>query len=187
MKWAFKLKRYPDGLAKKFKARFCIRGDQQVEGRDYFETWAPVVQWPTVRAMIILAAKQKLCTAQADITAAFIHTPLKSHEHIYVEQAKGFVRGPPGEYIYKLNKSVYGIKQAPRNFFQFLVDELALEGLKQFNSSPCLFFSPKVIVIVYVDDILFFSKDDAEIDRVTNNLKSIEMFRSDVKGQLRVS
>jgi hypothetical protein len=86
-----------------------------------------------------------------------------------------------------VNKSVYGIKQAPRNFFQFLVDELALEGLKQFNSSPCLFFSPKVIVIVYVDDILFFSKDDAEIDRVTNNLKSIEMFRSDVKGQLRVS
>jgi hypothetical protein len=48
MKWAFKLKRYPDGLAKKFKARFCVRGDWQVERRDYFKTWAPVVQWPTV-------------------------------------------------------------------------------------------------------------------------------------------
>ena len=42
--WAFRLKRFPNGLAKKFKARFCIRGDRQVEGVDFFETWAPVVQ-----------------------------------------------------------------------------------------------------------------------------------------------
>ena len=42
--WAFKCKRFPDGLIKKFKARFCARGDQQVEGVDYFETYVPVVQ-----------------------------------------------------------------------------------------------------------------------------------------------
>ena len=41
--WAFKIKRYPDGSVKKFKARFCARGDCQKEGVDYFETWAPVV------------------------------------------------------------------------------------------------------------------------------------------------
>ena len=52
--WAFKLKRYPDGLIKKFKARFCARGDQQIEGIDFFETYAPVVQWTTVRLMLIL-------------------------------------------------------------------------------------------------------------------------------------
>ena len=46
--WAFKIKRYPDGLIKKFKARFCARGDQQLEGIDFFETYAPVVQWTTV-------------------------------------------------------------------------------------------------------------------------------------------
>ena len=52
--WAFKIKRYPDGLIKKFKARFCARGDQQLEGVDFFETYAPVVQWTTVRLMLIL-------------------------------------------------------------------------------------------------------------------------------------
>jgi len=52
--WAFKIKRYPDGLIKKFKARFCARGDMQVEGIDFFETYAPVVQWTTVRLMLIL-------------------------------------------------------------------------------------------------------------------------------------
>jgi hypothetical protein len=58
--WAFKLKRYPDGRVKKFKARFCARGDRQKEGIDYFETWAPVVQWSTVRIVMILAIKLKL-------------------------------------------------------------------------------------------------------------------------------
>ncbi len=43
--WAFKIKRYPDSHVKKFKPRFCTRGDRQKEGIDYFETWAPVVQW----------------------------------------------------------------------------------------------------------------------------------------------
>ncbi len=49
--WAFKIKRYPDGCVKKFKARFCARGDRQKEGINYFETWAPVVQWSTVRLL----------------------------------------------------------------------------------------------------------------------------------------
>ena len=52
--WAFKCKRFPDGLIKKFKARFCARGDRQIAGVDYFETYAPVVQWTTVRLMLIL-------------------------------------------------------------------------------------------------------------------------------------
>jgi hypothetical protein len=46
--WAFKIKRFPDGLIKGFKGRICARGDQQVEGVDFFETYAPVVQWTTV-------------------------------------------------------------------------------------------------------------------------------------------
>ena len=46
--WAFKCKRYPDGLIKKFKARFCARGNQQLEGIDFFKTYAPVVQWTTI-------------------------------------------------------------------------------------------------------------------------------------------
>ena len=45
--WAFKLKQFLDGMVKKFKVRFCARGDQQLEGVDYFETYALVVngQW----------------------------------------------------------------------------------------------------------------------------------------------
>ncbi len=52
--WAFKIKHYPDGCVKKFKARFCARGNRQTEGVDYFETWALVVMWSTVCIVMIL-------------------------------------------------------------------------------------------------------------------------------------
>ena len=52
--WAFKLKRLPDGSPSKFKARYCVRGDLQREGIDFFETYAPVaVQWTTVRLILL--------------------------------------------------------------------------------------------------------------------------------------
>jgi hypothetical protein len=88
--WAFKLKRYPDGHVKKFKARFCTRGDRQKEGIDYFETWAPVVQWSTVRIVMILAIKLKLISIQCDITSAFVHGRVPPTETIYVHQPRGF-------------------------------------------------------------------------------------------------
>jgi hypothetical protein len=52
--WAFKRKRYPDGSIRKIKARICAQGFEQIEGVDYFETFAPVVQWMTVRLILIM-------------------------------------------------------------------------------------------------------------------------------------
>ena len=147
-----------------------MRGDRQIEGIDFFETWAPVVQWTTVRAMMIMAAKQKMHTAQADITAAFVHAPLAENEHIYVEQPKGFATDK--SLVLKLNRSVYGIRQASRNFFQYLVKKLESEGLVQSEHDPCLFIGAQTIAICYVDDLLFFSKSDSNIDSVISNLRN---------------
>ena len=69
--WVFEIKRYPNGLLRKLKAHFCVRGDMQIEGVDYFDTFAPVVQWTTVRSLLIIAMQLKLKTAQVDYTAAF--------------------------------------------------------------------------------------------------------------------
>ena len=55
--WAFKVKRFPDELVKKFKAQFCVRGDRQKYGINFWETWSPVVHWSTIRTIMILAAK----------------------------------------------------------------------------------------------------------------------------------
>ena len=74
--WAFRCKRYPDGLIKKFKARFCARGDRQKQGVDYFETYAPVVMWVTIRLMLILECLLGLVSKQGDVTCAFLHAHL---------------------------------------------------------------------------------------------------------------
>ena len=61
---------------KKLKARFCARGDRQIEGVDFFDTFAPVVNWTAVRLLLILTAQLGLVTKQVDYTAAFIHADI---------------------------------------------------------------------------------------------------------------
>lgn len=82
--WAFKLKWFPDGLIKKFKTCFCVCGDQQVHGVDFFETYAPVVQWTMIWLMLILEVLLGLKSKQGDITAAFVHADVEKGENSYV-------------------------------------------------------------------------------------------------------
>ncbi len=171
--WAFKIKRYPDGSLKKFKARFCARGDRQLEGVDYFETWAPVVQWTTIRIVLILAVKLGFCSAQCNITAAFVHALLPGDELVYVEQPRGFNR--QFNHVLRLRKSLYGLKQAPRHFFHYLTTRLLKQGLTQSQFDPCLFFNSSMIVIVYVDDLLIFAKSDDMITTFISNMQHEEI------------
>ena len=108
--WAFKIKCFPDGLIKNFKARFCACGDQQLEGIDYFETYAPVVQWTTVRLLLILEVLLKLKSKQGDVTAAFLHGELEEGKKNFVAMPTGFRK--PGK-VMKLNKTLYGLKKSP--------------------------------------------------------------------------
>jgi hypothetical protein len=110
--WAFKIKRYPDGRIKKFKARFCARGAKQQEGIDYFETWAPVLQWLTVQIVMTLALKFNLISVQCNITAALIHARVPVTETIHVHQPRGFNRGNSDEVLH-LKRTLYGRKQSP--------------------------------------------------------------------------
>jgi hypothetical protein len=168
--WAFKRKRYPDGKVRKLKARWCVRGDQQLEGIDYFDTYAPVVAWSTVRLLLVLSVVLNLATRQVDYTLAFVHADL--HDEVYVRMPKLFEKEG---HVFKLKKSVYGLKQAPLNFFNTLKEGLEARGFKQMkNLDPCLFQSKDVIVLTYVDDCLFFSKSESAIDSVIESLRRPE-------------
>ena len=102
------LKCYPDGLIKNAKARFCARGDMLLEGIDFFETYAPVVQWTTVRLMLILEVLLVLKSKQGDVTAAVLHANLGEHETVSVDIPRGFdVKGKNGRNkVLKLNKTL---------------------------------------------------------------------------------
>ena len=102
--WAFKLKRLLDGSPLKFKARYCVRGNKQIAGVDYFETYAPVVQWSTIRLVLTMVLSHGWVTRQVDYTNAFTQADLK--EEVYIESPKGFERKDKKDMVLKLLKSL---------------------------------------------------------------------------------
>ena len=92
--WAFKVKRFPDGLVKKFKTRFCVRGDRQKHGINYQETWSLVVHYSKICTIMILVAKERFVSTQCHITSAFVTAPIPPDEVVYVQQPRGFVKDP---------------------------------------------------------------------------------------------
>ena len=163
--WAFKIKRYPDGSLRKLKARFCVKGFQQIEGVDYFETYSPVVAWSTVRLIFTIALILNLQSVQVDYTAAFPQAPLT--EDVYVEMPRGFKKS---NQVYKLKRNLYGLKQAARNFFEHLKEKLESQNFRQSNLDQCLFIHKNILVLIYVDDCIFFSKDK---ENITNMIKAL--------------
>jgi hypothetical protein len=182
--WALRRKRYPDGAIRKLKARYCARGFEQVEGIDYFETFAPVVMWLTVRLLLIMSILLELETTQIDYTAAFVHAPIDCL--VYVEMPPGFK--VPGQ-VWKLRKSLYGLAQSPRNYFLYTKEKLLKMGFVQSEADPCLFISGDIICLIYVDDALLFYKNKEAIDSLVNKMKQEKMlFREEesVAGYLGV-
>jgi hypothetical protein len=81
---------FPNGYIKKFKAHFCARGDMQLEGVNFFETYAPVIQWTMIRLMFILEVLLGLKSKQGDVTCAFLHADLAPDETVYDDMPLGF-------------------------------------------------------------------------------------------------
>ena len=169
--WAFRQKRDPMGNPTKKKARLCVRGDTMIAGVDYGESFSPVVQWSSVRLMLILSIVHGLETRQVDYVNAFAQADLD--REVFVEIPKGYEYPDAGvDCVLKLNKSLYGMSDAPLMFFELLKKNLLHVGFKQFTHiDPCLFVHKKAICLTYVDDCLWFGKDGAALDALINEMK----------------
>ena len=167
IQWVFKRKRFPDGLIRKLKARLVVRGDQQIHGIDYFDTYAPVVSWTTVRTLLTMSCVLGLETKQIDYTLAFCQATLD--DPIYVEMPQSFQ--VPGK-VLKLKKSLYGLAVAPKLFFETLKEALEVRGFVPSKTDPCMFVHDKMVCLVYVDDCLLFGKDASDIDKMIASLKT---------------
>lgn len=134
-----------------------------MEGIDFFETYAPVVQWGTVRILLVLSVTLGLVSTQVDYTNVFVQSDIDTL--VFVEMPPLYGRDG---YIWRLQKSLYGLRQSPLNFFKHLKQGLEDRGWSSSKHDPCLFFKGKVTCLVYVDDCLFFAdKNDtiqAEIE-----------------------
>ncbi len=109
---------------------------------------------------------------QGDVTCAFLHADLAPDETVYVAMPLGLnTKSKNGKrQVLKLNKTLYGLCQSPRAFLKYITKKLESCRLKQSMFDPCLFIRPDVMCVVYVDDLIFWSCDVANSDRVAMEL-----------------
>ncbi|GJX22080.1 zinc finger, CCHC-type containing protein [Tanacetum coccineum] len=112
LKWLFKIKRNVDGSIMKYKARLVAKGYVQQPGIDFDEVFTPVARLETIRLLIALTAGKGWKIHHLDVKTGFLHGELK--EEVYVVQPEGFEKPGEEEKVYKLAKSLYGLRQAPR-------------------------------------------------------------------------
>ncbi|WVZ25126.1 hypothetical protein V8G54_003670 [Vigna mungo] len=158
-KWIFKKKEAtPGGEKARYKARLVAKGFTQIEGVDYHEIFAPVVKHCSVRVLMAIVAHCNLHLEQLDVRTAFLHDDLE--ETIYMKQPDGFA---VGDRVCLLQKSLYGLKQSPRQWYRKFDDFLIKLNFKQCNYDDCVYTlnhdGEMLYLLLYVDDILIASSD----------------------------
>ncbi|UYV63153.1 hypothetical protein LAZ67_2003300 [Cordylochernes scorpioides] len=135
-KWVLKTKLNSKGEITRYKARLVAKGFAQKKGIDYEETFSPVARHDTIRTLLAIAANEDLKLVQFDIKTAFLYGDLQ--DQIYIKQPEGFNNGT--DLVWKLKKSLYGLKQSPRCWNQKIVNFMKERCLKESTADPCLFF-----------------------------------------------
>ncbi|KAL0340066.1 UNVERIFIED_CONTAM: Retrovirus-related Pol polyprotein from transposon RE1 [Sesamum radiatum] len=162
-KWVYKIKLNPDGTIECYKARLVAKGYNQVEGVDYIDRFSPVAKAVTVRLFLAVAFSYAWPIHQVDINNAFLHGFLD--EDIYMSAPDGYsvLEGK----VCKLRHSLYGLKQASRQWNQEMTSKLIGYGFSQSVNDNCLFVRESVdgliILLVYVDDVLIRGTSESQI------------------------
>lgn len=161
-KWVFKVKQNSDGSIERYKARLVALGFSQRENVDYFETFAPVARYETLRFLFAYAAHFRYFVEGLDVSTAFLNGDVE--EEIFVHMPQGFTY-PDGKdgFVGRLRKALYGLKQSPRAWHQVLLTHLFSLGFKQSNGDPCLLYlnvnNNLVLFLIYVDDLNYVCPD----------------------------
>ena len=172
-RWVYSVK-YDVNDEEKFKARYVAKGYSQVQNVDYNETFSPTARLTSIRMLIHLASQNNWLIHQMDVKTAYLNADIDCE--IYVDQPEGYVKiGDSGEkLVWKLKKSLYGLKQSGRNWNNMLHEFLLQENFVQSFADPCLYTKfvndSSVIIIVWVDDIIISTDNENKLHDVKKAL-----------------
>ena len=167
-KWAYKPKRGANGEITRCKARWVVRGFEQIEGRDYHETFASVVKPMSYKALFAIAAARDYEIEQMDVKTAFLYGTVE--EELYVEQPTGCEDGTTR--VCRLNKALYGLKQSPRIWYNMLTEFLASHGYHPITMDSSIYRKDRTYIAVYVDDLLIVGPSSSEISSIKGHLNT---------------
>ncbi|KAL1223876.1 Retrovirus-related Pol polyprotein from transposon TNT 1-94 [Cardamine amara subsp. amara] len=173
-KWIFKTKKDSKGNIERYKARLVAKGFTQKDGIDYTETFSPVSKKDSLRIVLGLVAHYDLELHQMDVKTAFLNGELE--EEVYMDQPEGFVATGKENLVCRLRKSIYGLKQASRQWYIKFNDTILSYGFVEVIVDRCIYMkvsgSKFAILVLYVDDILIDANDMGMLSDVKKYLSS---------------
>ncbi|KAG8500580.1 hypothetical protein CXB51_002706 [Gossypium anomalum] len=173
-KWVFKKKEGTPGVEEpRYKVRLVAKGYSQIPRVDFTNMFSPVVKHSSIRALLGIVAMHDLELEQLDVKTAFLYGELK--KDIYMQQPEGFTVSKKKDYVYLLKKSLYGLKQSPRQWYKRFDSFMTFHDFKRSSFYSCVYFkknsdSSFVYLLLYVDDMLIATKDKGEIRKVKAQL-----------------
>lgn len=203
-RWVFKIKKKQDGLLDKYKARLVVRGCEQRRGIDYEEIFASVARYEIIHAFLAGCVQEEMHVHQMDVVTAYIQGDLS--DEIYMEQPEPFEVQGQEDKVCLLKRPLYGLKQASRCWYAKL--DTYLKSINMINNDvdSCVYVSTnendRVIVVVYVDDILIASKSIHRLHKLkeilgfkfqmndlgpVNDILGINIERSKPTGEIKLS
>ncbi|GKB43175.1 putative reverse transcriptase domain-containing protein, partial [Tanacetum coccineum] len=183
-KWVYRNKKDERGVVVRNKARLVAQGHRQEEGIDYDEVFAPVARIEAIRIFLAFASFMGFIVYQMDVKSAFLYGTIE--EEVYVSQPPGFVDPKFPNKVYKVQKALYGLHQAPRAWYATLSTFLLKSGYRRGTIDKTLFIKKDkkdiMLVQVYVDDIIFGSTKKSWCDEFEALMKS--RFQMSSMGEL---
>ncbi|KAI3691559.1 hypothetical protein L2E82_49924 [Cichorium intybus] len=162
-RWVFRNKQDDSGVIVRNKACLVVRGFRQIEGLDYTEVYAPVARLEAIRIFLAYASYMNFTVYQMDVKTVFLYGEVK--KEIYVDQPPSFINSKFPNHVYKLDKALYDLHQAPRAWYATLIDHLLQHGYTRGTIDQTLFIkrqdNDQIVVQIYVDDIILGSTIEA--------------------------
>jgi hypothetical protein len=185
LKWVYKTKKDASGIVTKHKARLVAKGYVQRQGIDFDEVFAPVARLESVRLLLAHAACEGWAVHHMNVKSAFLNGVIQ--KEVYVEQPPGFILRGHEQKVLRLNKALYGLRQAPRAWYSKLDESLIGLGFKRSESEHAVYLrgsgAHRLVVGVYVDDLIIAGGHQIDIDVFKAEMQST--FKMSDLGLLR--
>nr|GEZ44086.1 hypothetical protein [Tanacetum cinerariifolium] len=155
----FRKKKDERGIVVRNKARLVAQGHTQEEGIDYEEVFAPVARIDAIRLFLAYGSFMGFMVYQMDVKSAFLYGTIK--EEVYVCQPLGFKDLDYPDKVYKVVKTLYGLHQSPRAWYETLANYLLENGFQRGNIDQTLFIKKQKgdILLVQKQDKIFIGQD----------------------------
>lgn len=174
--WVFKRKKgIPRVEPARYKSKLVAKGFTQRDGVDFNEIFSPVVKHSSIRISLSIVAHFEMELEQMDVKTTFLHGNLE--EKILMRQPVGYEASGKEDRVCLLKKSLYGLKQSPRQWYKRFDNFMLSSGYQRSKYDNCVYLRKTsegdyVYLLLYVDDMLLAPKNRLEINKLKLQLKS---------------